>query len=49
VIVALHLLLSVQGVLEAIRMCSAGYPTRRLFADFVDRFALLVPGLFDKP
>ncbi|CAI7745086.1 unnamed protein product, partial [Closterium sp. NIES-53] len=39
---------SIAGVLEAIRMCSAGYPTRRLFDDFIDRFSLLVPSLFDK-
>lgn len=32
-----------QGVLEAVRVCSKGYPTRRVFSEFIDRFALLVP------
>ncbi|XP_042446655.1 myosin-12-like [Zingiber officinale] len=29
------------GVLEAIRISCAGYPTKRTFAEFVDRFAIL--------
>ena len=29
------------GVLEAVRMCSTGYPTKRSFEDFVDRFWVL--------
>jgi myosin-5 len=32
-----------QGVLEAIRISLAGYPTRRTYAEFIDRFGLLVP------
>ncbi|XP_071684823.1 protein OPAQUE1 isoform X4 [Lolium perenne] len=31
------------GVLEAIRISLAGYPTRRTYAEFIDRFGLLVP------
>lgn len=34
-----------QGVLEAVRISLAGYPTRRTYAEFVDRFAVLVPEL----
>lgn len=33
----------VQGVLEAVRISLAGYPTRRTYTEFVDRFGLLVP------
>ncbi|KAG2654452.1 protein OPAQUE1 [Panicum virgatum] len=33
------------GVLEAVRISLAGYPTRRTYAEFVDRFAVLVPEL----
>ncbi|KAJ0579544.1 putative myosin ATPase [Helianthus annuus] len=31
------------GVLEAIRISCAGYPTNKSFTDFVNRFGLLVP------
>ncbi|CAI5937089.1 unnamed protein product [Closterium sp. NIES-64] len=31
------------GVVEAIRVCSAGFPSRRPFGDFIERFALLLP------
>ncbi|KAL2942705.1 Myosin-11 [Bienertia sinuspersici] len=31
------------GVLEAIRISCAGYPTRRLFFEFINRFGLLAP------
>ncbi|XP_078427685.1 myosin-6-like [Wolffia australiana] len=31
------------GVMEAIRISCAGYPTRRTFDEFVDRFGLLAP------
>ncbi|CAM0943742.1 unnamed protein product [Alopecurus aequalis] len=31
------------GVLEAVRISLAGYPTRRTYAEFVDRFGVLVP------
>ncbi|KAK4761850.1 hypothetical protein SAY87_029734 [Trapa incisa] len=35
------------GVLEAVRISLAGYPTRRSYAEFVDRFWLLAPELMD--
>ncbi|XP_031407550.1 myosin-15 isoform X2 [Punica granatum] len=35
------------GVLEAVRISLAGYPTRRSYAEFVDRFGLLAPELMD--
>ncbi|KAJ3691579.1 hypothetical protein LUZ61_020743 [Rhynchospora tenuis] len=31
------------GVMEAIRISCAGYPTRRTFYEFIDRFGLLAP------
>ncbi|GMG99196.1 hypothetical protein Nepgr_001036 [Nepenthes gracilis] len=31
------------GVLEAVRISLAGFPTRRTFAEFVDRFGILAP------
>ncbi|KAL5706508.1 Myosin-6 [Ranunculus cassubicifolius] len=31
------------GVMEAIRISCAGFPTRRTFCEFVDRFAILAP------
>ncbi|CAK7352766.1 unnamed protein product [Dovyalis caffra] len=31
------------GVLEAVRISLAGYPTRRTYTEFVDRFGLLAP------
>lgn len=30
-----------QGVLEAVRISLAGYPTRKTYHEFVDRFGLL--------
>nr|XP_043608982.1 myosin-6 [Erigeron canadensis] len=35
------------GVLEAIRISCAGYPTRKPFAEFVDRFGILAPEVLD--
>ncbi|OVA09470.1 IQ motif [Macleaya cordata] len=35
------------GVLEAVRISLAGYPTRRTYSEFVDRFGLLAPELMD--
>ena len=35
------------GVLEAIRIACAGFPSRRLFYEFVDRFGILRPDLLD--
>ncbi|WCJ29303.1 myosin putative [Euphorbia peplus] len=35
------------GVLEAVRISLAGYPTRRTFSEFVDRFGLLTPEVLD--
>lgn len=37
----------IQGVMEAIRISCAGYPTRKPFAEFVDRFGLLAPEVLD--
>jgi len=31
------------GVMEAIRISCAGYPTRRTFYEFIDRFGILAP------
>ncbi|XWS36516.1 hypothetical protein CRYUN_Cryun20dG0091400 [Craigia yunnanensis] len=35
------------GVMEAIRISCAGYPTRKPFDEFVDRFGLLAPDILD--
>ncbi|KAH7437281.1 hypothetical protein KP509_05G063900 [Ceratopteris richardii] len=35
------------GVLEAVRISCAGYPTRRTFDEFLARFGLLVPDLLE--
>lgn len=35
------------GVLEAVRISLAGYPTRRTFSEFVDRFGILALELMD--
>ncbi|KAK8513690.1 hypothetical protein V6N13_002418 [Hibiscus sabdariffa] len=35
------------GVLEAVRISLAGYPTRRAYSEFVDRFGLLAPEFMD--
>ncbi|XP_052156162.1 myosin-17-like isoform X1 [Oryza glaberrima] len=34
------------GVLEAIRISCAGYPTRKLFRDFLQRFRIIAPDFF---
>jgi len=36
-----------QGVLEAIRISCAGYPTKRTFEEFLDRFGMLAPDVLD--
>ncbi|XP_074581787.1 myosin-6-like isoform X2 [Curcuma longa] len=36
------------GVLEAIRISCAGYPTRRTFDEFADRFGIFAPNLLDE-
>ncbi|KAL6642959.1 hypothetical protein ACP70R_021140 [Stipagrostis hirtigluma subsp. patula] len=36
------------GVLEAIRISLAGYPTRRTYSEFVNRFGILVPEHMDE-
>ncbi|XP_072981787.1 protein OPAQUE1-like [Typha latifolia] len=36
------------GVLEAVRISLAGYPTRRTFSEFIDRFGILAPELTDE-
>ncbi|KAM0949717.1 putative myosin ATPase [Dioscorea sansibarensis] len=35
------------GVMEAIRISCAGYPTRRTFYEFIDRFGILAPEVLD--
>ncbi|XP_058101304.1 myosin-6-like [Magnolia sinica] len=35
------------GVMEAIRISCAGYPTRRTFCEFIDRFGILAPDILD--
>ncbi|KAM7476630.1 hypothetical protein LguiB_023873 [Lonicera macranthoides] len=35
------------GVLEAIRISCAGYPTKRAFDEFLDRFGMLAPDVLD--
>ncbi|KAF5202477.1 Myosin-15 [Thalictrum thalictroides] len=35
------------GVLEAVRISLAGYPTRRTYLEFVDRFGILAPEFLD--
>ncbi|GAU47951.1 hypothetical protein TSUD_06850 [Trifolium subterraneum] len=35
------------GVLEAIRISLAGYPTRRTYSEFVDRYGLIGPEILD--
>ncbi|KAK7245275.1 hypothetical protein RIF29_40114 [Crotalaria pallida] len=35
------------GVMEAIRISCAGFPTRKTFDEFVDRFSLLAPEVLD--
>ncbi|CAL0326337.1 unnamed protein product [Lupinus luteus] len=35
------------GVLEAIRISCAGYPTKRTFEEFLDRFGMLAPSVLD--
>ncbi|GJN15069.1 hypothetical protein PR202_gb01958 [Eleusine coracana subsp. coracana] len=37
-----------QGVLEAIRISCAGYPTRKIFHDFLCRFRILAPEVFSE-
>ena len=37
------LFIQFQGVMEAIRISCAGYPTRKTFDDFARRFAILAP------
>ncbi|XP_018717052.1 myosin-6 [Eucalyptus grandis] len=36
------------GVMEAIRISCAGFPTRRPFFEFVDRFGILAPEVLDR-
>jgi hypothetical protein len=44
----IHILfVSFQGVMEAIRISCAGFPTRKPFVEFVDRFGLLAPEVLD--
>ena len=34
--------------MEAIEICRAGYPTRKLFDEFLDRFSILASLTLDK-
>lgn len=34
--------------MEAIRISCAGYPTRKAFDEFIDRFGLLAPEVLDR-
>ncbi|XP_010447926.1 PREDICTED: myosin-14 isoform X1 [Camelina sativa] len=36
------------GVMEAIRISCAGFPTRKRFEEFLDRFSILAPEVLDK-
>ncbi|CAA7050109.1 unnamed protein product [Microthlaspi erraticum] len=36
------------GVMEAIRISCAGFPTRKQFEEFLDRFSILAPEVLDK-
>nr|CAD1838020.1 unnamed protein product [Ananas comosus var. bracteatus] len=36
-----------KGVLEAVRISLAGYPTRRTYSEFIDRFGILAPEFLD--
>ncbi|XP_062220729.1 myosin-6-like [Phragmites australis] len=36
------------GVMEAIRISCAGYPTRRTFYEFIDRFGILAPDVLSR-
>ena len=36
-----------QGVMEAIRISCAGFPTRRIFDEFIGRFGILAPDVLD--
>lgn len=40
-------LATLQGVLEAIRISCAGYPTKRTFDEFLERFGMLAPDVLD--
>lgn len=37
----------VQGVLEAVRISLAGYPTRKTYHEFVDRFGIIALDIMD--
>lgn len=44
---SVELIPTLQGVLEAIRISCAGYPTRKTFYEFVNRFGVLGPELLE--
>lgn len=37
-----------QGVLEAVRISLAGYPTRKTYHEFVDRFGIIALDILDE-